>query len=156
MTDESSAQANYALNPEHPFDRVLIELAQNFHSKNDDYSGTTQQGTRDDILQNFYDSAYQTGLSAGHSIESLIATKQGRLRVLLGKFWRKEGKPNNESIRDTLLDRAAYSVMGLMAWDEDAYIPAWDIDGNSIEFQIKAISFDSESEDVRFTGEFQA
>lgn len=44
--------------------------------------------------------------------------KEGRLNNLI---WKNHGKkePNNESIRDTLIDMAAYAVYGIICLDED-------------------------------------
>lgn len=107
-----------SLDPENPFEAVLIKMVETNRSKKQDYAGD------DHPNQNFYDSAYQLGLTAGHSVENLIATKQARLRILLPRLWRNtKSKPNNESVEDTLLDRAVYSVIALTIYNEDGYLP---------------------------------
>lgn len=104
------------LDPEEPFDAILIKMLQTHRSKRQDYAGD------DHPNQNFYDSAYQLGLTGGHSVEALLATKAARLRVLLPKLWKnRNSKPSNEGIEDTLLDRAVYSVIALTIWDEGGY-----------------------------------
>jgi|SRR6478752_106218 len=99
------------LNEEDPFEAVLIEMVKLNRSKRADYAGA------DWWTQNFYDSAYQCNMTAGQSCEQLIATKQARLRVLT----KPGAKPKNESIRDTRLDRAVYSVISVGLHDEGGY-----------------------------------
>jgi hypothetical protein len=103
------------LDPDNPFESELIKIAGMHRKKNLDYSGRNHQN------QNFYDSAYQLGLTGGHSVESLISTKQARLRVLLPEYWNNELRPANEGIEDTLLDRAVYSVIAMVIWAEGGY-----------------------------------
>jgi hypothetical protein len=104
------------LNPEEAFDAVLIKMVETHRAKRQDYAGD------DHPNQNFYDVAYQLGLTPGHSVESLIATKQARLRILLPRLWKKTKlKPANEGIADTLLDRAVYSVIALTIWNVGDY-----------------------------------
>lgn len=108
---------NITLDPKEPFEAMLIELVKTHRSKRSDYAGD------DHPNQNFYDSAYQLGVTGGHSVETLIATKQARLRILLPRLWKNpHSKPSNESIRDTLVDRSVYSGIALTIWDEDGYI----------------------------------
>ena len=109
------ADESITLNPDDPFEKVVIEMVKTNRLKRADYAGD------DHPWQNFYDSAYQLGLSGGHSVETLIATKQARLRVLLPRFWKKIGKPKNEGIRDSLLDRAVYSTIAVSIFDEGEY-----------------------------------
>lgn len=101
----------FELNEDDPFESIVLEMVKINRKKRGDYAGT------DWWTQNFYDSAYQTNSTAGHSVEQLIATKQSRLRVLS-----KPGKvPNNESILDTLIDRAVYSVLAVGIYNEGGY-----------------------------------
>lgn len=105
------------LDPNNSFEAVLIEMVKTHREKAQDYAGDGHPN------QNFYDSGYQLQLTAGHSCETLIATKQARLRVLLPNLWaNSDSKPSNESIRDTLLDRAVYSVIALTILDDGDYI----------------------------------
>jgi hypothetical protein len=108
------------LNPENAFEAILIKMVETHRGKALDYAG------QDHPNQNFYDSAYQLGLTGGHSVEALIATKQARLRVLLPQHWSQEGaSPVNEGIEDTLLDRAVYAVIALTIWNEEGYLMPW-------------------------------
>lgn len=105
------------LDPNNPFEAVLIEMVKTHRAKAKDYAGDGHPN------QNFYDSGYQLNLTAGHSCETLIATKQARLRVLLPSLWsNSDSEPSNESIRDTFLDRAVYSVIALTILDEGDYV----------------------------------
>lgn len=110
------------LDPSNDFEAVLIKMVETSRKKRADYAG---EGEDDHPWQNFYDSAYQLGLTAGHSVETLIGTKQARLRVLLPGMWKAVGKdsgvPKNEPIEDTLLDRAVYSVIAVCLWNEGGY-----------------------------------
>jgi len=104
------------LDPDNAFEAVLIQMVETHRKKAKDYAGSGHPN------QNFYDSAYQLGLTGGHSVEALIATKQARLRVLLPEFWADaSAAPQNEGIEDTLLDRAVYAVIALTIWNEDGY-----------------------------------
>lgn len=105
------------LDPDNDFEAVMIAMVKKHREKSQDYSGN------DHTNQNFYDSAYQLGLTAGHSVEQLIATKQARLRILIPRFWKsKAAVPVNEGIVDTLIDRAVYSVIAITIWEEDGYV----------------------------------
>lgn len=103
---------NIELDPEDPFDSIVLAMVKKNREKRADYAGD------DHWLQNFYDSAYQANVTAGTSCEVLIGTKQARLRVLLSP---KAKAPKNESVEDTLLDRAVYSVLALGLWNEGGY-----------------------------------
>jgi hypothetical protein len=70
------------LDPNEPFDAVLIKMLETHRAKRKDYAGD------DHPNQNFYDTAYQLSLTGGHAVESLISTKQARLRVLLPRLWK--------------------------------------------------------------------
>lgn len=97
------------LNPEDPLEAVLIEMAELSRRKAADYA---EQGDR---FSNFRRSADQVRQPSIVSCEVLIATKQARLRELL-----HSGKAAlNESVRDTLIDRAVYSVIAVALFDEE-------------------------------------
>lgn len=117
-----STNNKITLDPSNDFEAVLIKMVQTSRAKRADYAG---DGVDDHPWQNFYDSAYQLGNTAGHSVETLIATKQARLRVLLPKFWKTGRKDKNvaknEPVDDTLLDRAVYSVIAVCIWNEGGY-----------------------------------
>jgi hypothetical protein len=94
-----------------PIGKIMIQMFEVNKAKRADYTGNRG------IFANFIESGEQVGLSAGEGIEYMIATKQSRLKGLL-----KPGvKPNNESVEDTLLDRAVYSVLALAAYREGLY-----------------------------------
>jgi hypothetical protein len=103
------------LDPSDPFEAILIKAAETHRAKREDYAGDNHPN------QNFYDTAYQLGLTGGHSVEALIGTKQARLRILLPKMWQNGDGPRNEGIADTLLDRFVYSGIALTIWDEGGY-----------------------------------
>jgi len=115
MTDE--IPSTYSLDLEDPFESILVRIAATHRVKSQDYTG----GGEADDLQNFIDQAYQLSATAGESIETLIAVKQARLRVLLPRHIAQVGAPVNEGIADTLLDRAVYSVIALEAWEAGLY-----------------------------------
>lgn len=104
------------LDPTDPFEAALIKIATTRRSKSQDYSGDNHPN------QNFYDVGYQLGQTGGHAVESLIGTKQARLRVLLPRHWKDAASPNNEPIPDTLLDRAVFSVISMTIWEEGGYL----------------------------------
>jgi hypothetical protein len=109
---------NITFDLENPFEAALVRMLETHRKKGADYAGEREA---DHPNQNFYDTAYQLGLTGGHAVEALIATKQARLRVLLPKHWRGDGGPVNEGIDDTLLDRAVYAVIAYTIWGEDGY-----------------------------------
>ena len=104
------------ITPDGAFERALIAIYETHKKKRKDYAG------RGHPNQNFYDTAIQLSLTPGHSVEALIATKQARLKVLLPQFWLNTlNTPANESIADTLLDRAVYSIIAITLWEENGY-----------------------------------
>lgn len=95
-----------------PIGAILMDMFKVNKAKRTDYTG--DRG----MFANFIESGDQTHVSAGMGIEYMIATKQSRLKGLL-----KPGAvgPANESIEDTLLDRAVYSVIALAAYRAELY-----------------------------------
>lgn len=93
---------------------VIIDMVETHERKKADYAG------EGDPNQNFYDTAYQLSSTAGLSVEQLLATKAARLRVLLPALG-SGGSPKNESVEDTILDRAVYAVIALTIWREGGY-----------------------------------
>jgi len=106
-----SERSAVLLDPNDPIDKVLIEIHNLNRRKRNDYAEDS------DPFSNFRRSADQVKDPAGVSVEILIATKQARLRELL---WSTK-EAMNESTRDTLLDRAVYSCIGVALFDEGAY-----------------------------------
>lgn len=82
------------------FERMINKMAEVMMSKGDDYANA-------DRLSNFKTAGAIVGVSAEVNCLSLIATKVARLGVLLNS----KGEPNNESIRDSVLDLANYAVL---------------------------------------------
>jgi hypothetical protein len=82
------------------FNEVTETMRTILLSKGDDYANT-------DRLSNFKLAGGVSGLNAELNCLSLIATKVARLGVLLNST--KE--PNNESIQDSVLDLANYSIL---------------------------------------------
>ena len=91
-----------------PFEKVLNEMLALSRRKRHDYAQD------DDPWSNFRRSADQVGAQPELAVEVLIATKQARLRELRSK------EAVNESVRDTMIDRAVYSVIALVLFDEEA------------------------------------
>ena len=81
------------------FETFVVKQTHIMKSKQEDYA---EEG---DILSNFKLSAGAVGITPEQQCLSLIATKVVRLGVLL-----KSGTPNNESIKDSVIDMANYTV----------------------------------------------
>lgn len=85
---------------ENHFDEMIEQMRNIMLSKGDDYANT-------DRLSNFKLAGSISGLNAELNCLSLISTKVARLGVLLGS-----GKtPMNESVQDSVLDLANYSIL---------------------------------------------
>lgn len=113
------------LNPDDPFERVLIDMVATNRRKRADYAVDGSPWS------NFDDTANALGIDGFTPVDSVnfnIEQKSARLRSL-----RKNGRmtdPRNESVTDTYLDRAVYAVIALAmhtyptgkveATDEDA------------------------------------
>lgn len=95
-----------------PIARALGIIGGTFQKKNADYADDKK--TWD---SNFRDVSEQMGWDGpAESCEALIAVKQARLKSM-----RANGRlPQNESVQDTKLDRAVYSVIALAIDLEDA------------------------------------
>lgn len=102
--------------PPDPFDRVVEEVLHLNRSKRSDYTGGRGPWA------NFEDTAAQVGTTPAQVVEMMIANKQSRLRSLSGT----DRTPNHEAVRDTLLDRAVYSIIALAMYDEGHYGQAAD------------------------------
>lgn len=90
------------------FTKFVDEMATTLFKKGNDYSN-------EDRLSNFKLAGSIIGVSAPLNCLNLIATKVARLGVLLNT----KDKPNNESISDSILDLANYSVLLSMLINED-------------------------------------
>jgi hypothetical protein len=103
------------LNLDDPFERVVYDMVKMKRRKRADYAGDGNP------FQNFIDSSYQINATPGVSCEVLIGTKQSRLRNLLGT----DRDVQNESVEDTILDRAVYSTLALAMYREGLYDKRW-------------------------------
>lgn len=100
----ADSQEPITLDPADPFEAILVEIVETNRRKRADY---TSEGSSP--WENFDRTEEQVAGFHGVAVETLIATKQARLRAL-----RSRGNdPQNESIADTLLDRAVYSIIAL-------------------------------------------
>lgn len=96
------------LNPNDPFERVIMDMVATNRRKRADYAVDGSPWS------NFDDTANALGIDGFTPVDSVnfnIEQKSARLRSL-----RKNGRmqdPRNESVTDTYLDRAVYSVIAL-------------------------------------------
>jgi hypothetical protein len=104
--------AAITLDKDNEFEAALIEMVKLHRAKSHDYAGD------DDPYQNFYDTSTQVNTPAGQSCEVFIAQKAARLKQLV---YRTKRKPKNEAVRDTIRDRAVYSVIALVLFDRGDY-----------------------------------
>lgn len=88
----------------------LLEVMAETHSrKNHDYA------EQSDPLSNFKEVAAVTGVSPFTVIQMFLATKQARVKQLTTK----ENMVVGESIKDSLLDMAVYSLLGILVLEEE-------------------------------------
>ncbi len=109
MTEDSRHEECVTLDPDDPFEAVLIEMVQVNRKKRASY---TSAGSSP--WENFDRAEDQVQIPDGAGIEYMIATKQARLRALASRG----GKTEYESVVDTKLDRAVYSII---AYAHDRY-----------------------------------
>jgi hypothetical protein len=88
---------------EYIFNQTVDKMREIMLSKGNDYAN-------EDRLSNFKLAGSICGLSPEQNCLSLIATKVARLGVLL----KDKSKPNNESIEDSLVDMANYTLLLIM------------------------------------------
>lgn len=110
LVDQHASLHNNDKKPEDTdaFFMVLSEINTLHKKKKADYASDQ------DRFSNFKIAAQFSGMKTYQSIENLIGVKQARLLELRGK---KE--PLNESLRDTLIDRAVYSILAVVLFDEE-------------------------------------
>jgi hypothetical protein len=102
VEDEVDCIFDHLLNPNDPFESALIDIATMNRRKRADYA------TDNDIFSNFRGAGARTGLDAGKIVDVMLAIKEERMMAL-----KANGRdPQNESVLDTLLDRAVYGVIG--------------------------------------------
>lgn len=92
-----------------PFEAAVADMVELNRKKRADYT------TGNDLLWNFRYQSEEMGLDVVECVNFLIAVKQGRIKALQ-RLNRK--KPKNESLEDTYIDRAVYSVLALVALRE--------------------------------------
>jgi hypothetical protein len=88
---------------EYIFNEITDKMRGIMLSKGNDYANK-------DRLSNFKLAGSICGLSPEQNCLSLIATKVARLGVLL----KEKSEPNNESIEDSLVDMANYTLLLIM------------------------------------------
>jgi len=88
---------------EYIFNQTVEKMRDIMLSKGNDYAN-------EDRLSNFKLAGSICGLSPQQNCLSLIATKVARLGVLL----KEKSEPNNESIEDSLVDMANYTLLLIM------------------------------------------
>ena len=82
------------------FEVIITQMRETLFKKGNDYAN-------EDRLSNFKLAGAICGLTAQVNCLSLISTKVARLGVLLNS----DKSPNNESIQDSVLDLATYSIL---------------------------------------------
>ncbi len=99
-----SKEARKVLGWEHGLERfyeLLVQMGRIHSKKNRDYTSIHP-------LENFFRVAMNVGISPENVVEVMVATKSARIKSLL-----EEGvDPQNESLLDSYLDRAVYSILG--------------------------------------------
>ena len=97
------------LDPLDKFDFLLVELRELHNRKKSDYSNPK------DRFSNFRIAGEYAGIPTEKTFEVLLGVKQARLIEL-----NQPGREiKNESIEDTLMDRAVYSILALLYWREN-------------------------------------
>lgn len=105
------ADPTVTLDPKDEFDRVLITMKAIHDKKKADYSNPL------DRFSNFTYAGKAAGIPAQYTFEVLIGVKQARLIELM----QPGRKANNESVEDTLLDRAIYCTLAYAHWIRDKH-----------------------------------
>lgn len=109
--------ASTCLDPNHPFEAVLLEMAALSRRKRADYAIDGSP------FSNFYETAEEMrregkdDFTAMDSVKFNRAQKKVRLRALQANG--RMDSPANESVRDSLLDDAVYAAILLAVYDED-------------------------------------
>jgi len=98
---DSPIESNPASSLSGPFMEAIEVIVKLHQRKAQDYTASHRH------FGNFEDSALAAGITTAQAIEVLIATKEARRQNL--EHSNKE--PNNESLEDTLLDRAVYCII---------------------------------------------
>jgi hypothetical protein len=94
---------NIVIDGSSPFGRALGKMWEIHARKAADYT----HDPKTDPWENFTLVGEQLGIPKEDAVEALIAVKQARMKSLRGK------KAQNESVQDTVLDRAVYAAIRL-------------------------------------------
>lgn len=86
------------------FEKVIAKITEMHNKKKQDYTASHRE------FGNFEDSAKHAGITTAQAIENLIGTKEARRQNLENV---SQSNPINESLEDTLLDRAVYACIRL-------------------------------------------
>lgn len=116
----------YVLDETDPFEKHIITIVEMNRKKRADYTNGK------DIYSNFKGAANTVGLTPLDAVNLLIATKEERIKSL--KL--NNRGPANESVLDSYLDRAVYSVLAYgLAYEQAVSSPTRrSIDINNIDF----------------------
>jgi hypothetical protein len=100
--EAEAEDSKFVLDSSDPFEAAIIDIVTINRRKRADYA------TDNDIFSNFRGAGARTGLDAGKIVDVMLAIKDERMMAL-----KANGRdPQNESVLDTLLDRAVYGVIG--------------------------------------------
>lgn len=95
-------ESNLASSLSDPFMNAIELIVKTHHSKAQDYTTTNRP------FGNFEEAAESANITTAQALEVLIGTKEARRRNLEAST---HHLPNNESLADTLLDRAVYCII---------------------------------------------
>ena len=111
----SKTLGSVMLNPNDPFEKLLITIVELNRKKRADYAND------DNIYLNFDRVSDMTGYEVQSVLEVMIGIKTARIRNLVDL--EDEGKlPSNEGLIDSRLDRATYCILdyGIALRDQEA------------------------------------
>ncbi len=114
-SDEQKDKGPQAQNYQDPNDKFYLLLQEVMELHNKKKADYAKKGDR---FSNFKLAASFSGIEVFQSIENLIGIKQARLLELRDPKQSMRAV-NNEPIRDSLIDRAVYSLLAVIWYDED-------------------------------------
>lgn len=101
--------AEITLNPDNEFEAALANIVAMHRVKGEQY------GSKQDPLQNFYDSAEALSESPLFACEALLQKHQSRLKKWFA-LPRNRRKTSDPGVDDAFLDRAVYAVIALVLY----------------------------------------